>query len=33
MTFANTNETKFEFETDIVLGVAFLATTIIAAQR
>jgi len=33
MRFTDANETRFEFETDVVLGLAFLATTIIAAKR
>jgi hypothetical protein len=30
---SNPSETRFEFETDFVLGAAFLATTVIAAKR
>jgi len=33
MASPKSSETRFEFETDLVLGIAFLATTVIAAKR
>jgi len=33
MRFTDANETRFEYETDIILGLCFLATTVVAGKR